>query len=72
MDLLVLVNGKKQHKWAVLNLSAELEACLLEQECCSLREDSKSFGTQFLRQHFECGFEKTKHQKEGGDQNSSA
>lgn len=41
MDRLVLVNGSKQHNWAFLNLFAELEACLLEQECRSLTEDSK-------------------------------
>lgn len=40
MDL--VVNGIKQHNGTLLNLSAELKACLLEQECCNLWEDSKS------------------------------
>lgn len=68
MDPLVLVNGSKQHNRASLNLLAELEACLLEQECCS----HKSFGTLFLRQGVEWGFEKIKHEKEGGDLKASA
>lgn len=43
MDLLVLVNGIKQYNGTLLNPFAELKACLLEQECCNLWEDSKSW-----------------------------
>lgn len=43
MDPSVLMDAINQYNRTLLNFFAELKACLLEQECCNLWEDSKSW-----------------------------